>query len=223
MDQYVVIVAGGSGKRMGSAIPKQFMELGGQPLLMHTIGAFYRFNPAMQIIVVLPKEQMYTWNSLVEKNAFYIPHQVAHGGETRFHSVKNGLQLIQGDGVVGIHDGVRPFVSLETLQRCYDTAAREGSAIPVILPVDSLRLLQENGHVMLARDKVRLVQTPQVFLSKLLKGAYEQAFTPDFTDDATVMEKMGHELQLVEGNRENIKITDPVDWRIAQFILEKGL
>lgn len=204
---------------MGSELPKQFLCIGGKPILMHTLESFHRFDEAMQLILVLPRDHQPLWHTLCEKHAFSLPYLLADGGETRFHSVKNGLALITGEGVVAIHDGVRPFVSSEALHRCFTTAATHHAVLPVIPIVDTVRELTVEGSRTVDRNAYKLVQTPQVFDVTLLKTAYEQPFTPFFTDDASVVEALGRTITLVEGNRENIKITTPFDLKIAEALL----
>ena len=223
--QYVIIVAGGKGLRMGSDIPKQFLPVGGMPVLMRTILAFRNFNAEMEVILVLPKHQQEYWKELCGKFSFNERYLIADGGETRFHSVKNGLQLVPGDtdGVVGVHDGVRPFPSIETIRRVYEEAERSGAAVPVVPVVDTLRhITNGNGSETVPRSEYRIVQTPQTFDIKLLKEAYRQEYSNSFTDDASVVEHSGHDIALVDGNRENIKITTPFDLSVAQSII-KGL
>ncbi len=221
MKKYAVIVAGGSGSRMKSEVAKQFIEIGGLPILMHTVNAFKLFDSAIQIILVLPKEQKKYWNILREKFRFDIDHQVVDGGETRYHSVKNGLALIKEAGIIGVHDGVRPFVSQETLQNTYQKAEKYGNAIPVIDAFESIRQTNSTGNLALNRRTIKLVQTPQVFQSEQLLKAYQTPFKTDFTDDASVVEAAGNKINLVEGNRENIKITTPFDLKIAETLLKK--
>lgn len=219
MDLYVVIVAGGSGKRMGMDTPKQFLELAGRPVLMHTIERFREFNSSIEIITVLPENQLRFWFDIQKKYSFDVPNTIVKGGAKRFLSVRNGLGFVNSPGLVAIHDGVRPLVRLETIKRCFETAARYGNAVPVISPADSLRLDNENGNTPINRMQVKQVQTPQVFDVEKIKNAYRQSFDPSFTDDATVLEKTGEKIHLVEGNRENIKITNPEDLFIAQTLL----
>ena len=219
MDLYVVIVAGGSGKRMGMDTPKQFMELAGKPVLMHTIERFRQFNGTIEIITVLPENQLRYWTELQKKYSFDVPHTLVKGGAHRFISVKNGLKFVNAPGLVAIHDGVRPLVRLETIQRCFDAATEHGNAIPVISPADSLRLLKDGNNIPVSRMNVKQVQTPQVFDAEIIKKAYQQEYDTAFTDDATVIEKAGHKVIMVEGNRENIKITNPEDLFIAQTLL----
>jgi 2-C-methyl-D-erythritol 4-phosphate cytidylyltransferase len=219
MDLFALIVAGGSGHRMKSEIPKQFMELGGKPVLMHTVEKFIAFSETIEIIVVLPVNQIEYWEDLKEKYSFSVKHMVVAGGKSRFNSVKNGLKYVGDSGLVAIHDGVRPLVSIDTIGRCFRTAERYGNAIPVINPSDSLRIVTEHGTLPVNRLNVRIIQTPQVFDAKLIKAAYLQAYSEEFTDDATVLEKTGEKINLVQGNRENIKITTREDLVISEALL----
>ena len=217
MKDYVIIVAGGQGLRMGGDIPKQFLPIGGRPALMRTMERFAEYYEDLQIILVLPREQQAHWRELCDKHHFGVEHCVVAGGETRFHSVQNGLAQIPDDaeGVVGVHDGVRPFVSVEVIARCYEAARTAKAVVPVVPVVESLRHISKGAVV---RNDYRLVQTPQVFDIQLLKRAYRQSFNESFTDDASVVESLGHTITMVEGNRENIKITTPFDLRIAEVI-----
>lgn len=222
MKQYVLIVAGGKGLRMGGDIPKQFLPVKGKPVLMRTIEAFYAYNPEMEIILVLPVAQQEYWRSLCREYAFCLPHRIADGGETRFHSVKSGLACIGDDegAIVGVHDGVRPFVSREVIAACYEAAVEKHAVIPVIDVVDTVRCVTSaEVSETVPRDKYKLVQTPQVFTLELLKEAYRQEYTSRFTDDASVVEDLGKAVFLVKGNRENIKITTPFDLKIAEALL----
>ena len=223
MTRTALIVAGGKGLRMGSDLPKQFLPIGGKPVLMHTIEAFYRFDEEMKIVLVLPQEQQTYWRELCQKYHFSIGHVLADGGETRFHSVKNGLAYVTTPGLVGVHDGVRPFVSREVIARCYELAAEKKAVIPVIDVVETVRHLKGEESVTVSRDEYKLVQTPQVFDADLLKQAYEQPYTSFFTDDASVVEAMGVSVYLAAGNRENIKITTPFDLKIAAALLDSCL
>ena len=218
MTHTVLIVAGGKGLRMGSDLPKQFLPIGGKPVLMHTIEAFHHFDRTMKIILVLPQEQQTYWQELCAKHSFVIEHTVVDGGETRFHSVKNGLACVNS-GLVGVHDGVRPFVSPEVIKRCYELAAIKKAVIPVIDVVETVRHITETGSETVSRNDYKLVQTPQVFDAELLKQAYAQEYTPFFTDDASVVEAMGIPVCLVGGNRENIKITTPFDLKISSALV----
>lgn len=219
MDRYAILVAGGKGLRMGSDIPKQFLPLRGRPVLMHTIDVFRRTYPDIHIILVLPREQQDYWRQLCGQHDYDVELCVADGGETRFHSVRNGLSLIPDDarGVVGVHDGVRPFVSSETIRRCFEVAEEFGAVVPVVPVVETVRQVLADGSSMTVdRNAYRLVQTPQTFDIQLLKKAYGQPFDPFFTDDASVVEAMGHPIKLVEGNNENIKLTNPADLKLAE-------
>ena len=217
--EYVLIVAGGKGLRMGTDIPKQFLPVGGKPVLMRTLEAFHAYNRDMQSILVLPRDQQAYWARLCEEYHFSLPHQVADGGETRFHSVRNGLAWVSGPGLVGVHDGVRPFVSQEVITRCYDLARTEKAVVPVVKVVETVRRLSGGGSQTVDREQYRLVQTPQVFDIDLLKRAYAQPYAPSFTDDASVVEALGVPVALTEGNRENIKITTPFDLKMAAALI----
>lgn len=245
MNEYVIIVAGGKGLRMGSDIPKQFLPIGGKPVLMRTLERFRAYSEAMQIILVLPEAQQDYWRQLCEQYHFEVKYLLANGGETRFHSVQNGLALIPDDaqGVVGVHDGVRPFPSIEVIRNCYETARTAKAVIPVIPVVETVRHLEGEGSVTVPRGDYRLVQTPQTFDIQLLKAAYKRAqnqvcldsaereqarpkvkaanrqpYNDGFTDDASVVESYGHQITLAEGNRENIKITTPYDIIVAEAL-----
>ncbi len=219
MKLYALIVAGGTGERMKSEIPKQFIEIAGKPILMHTIEKFRDFDGSIEIITVLPENQLRFWRELQKKYSFSVPHTLVKGGKTRFGSVRNGLGFIYEPGLVAIHDGVRPFVSIETIKRCFDTADKLGNAIPVISPSDSMRVITENSSEPVDRIKIKLIQTPQVFRTELIRYAYRQDYLPEFTDDAIVLERTGAKINLVDGNRENIKITNPEDLLIAGALI----
>jgi 2-C-methyl-D-erythritol 4-phosphate cytidylyltransferase len=218
MKKHIIIVAGGKGLRMGGDIPKQFLPVCGKPVLMRTLEAFHAYDASMHLILVLPVSQQEYWAELCREYQFTLPHDIADGGETRFHSVKNGLALVQGDGVVGVHDGVRPFVSQEVIARCYEEAVSCKAVVPVIGVVETVRHLTATGSVTVPRDQYKLVQTPQVFDVALLHRAYQQAYTELFTDDASVVEALGEQVHLVEGNRENIKLTTPFDLKLAEML-----
>lgn len=220
MRRYALIVAGGKGLRMGSELPKQFLPVGGKPVLMRTLEVFHACDSEIEIILVLPVSQQAYWKELCGKLHFNVPHTVADGGETRFHSVKNGLELVQEPSLVAVHDGVRPFVAPEVITRCYRQAETGRAVIPVVSVVETVRRLEgDRRSVTVPREHYRLVQTPQVFDASLLKRAYRQSYTPDFTDDASVVEAMGVEVCLTEGNRENVKITTPFDLKVAEALL----
>jgi len=221
MKRYAIIVAGGKGLRMGNELPKQFMEINRLPILMHTLKAFYDFDTAIHIILVLPEFHFEFWKELCTKCSFKIPHEIVMGGIERFHSVMNGLKVINDENsIVAIHDGVRPFVSKETLSLCFEGAEKYGSAIPVINAIDSIRIIEKESNKAIDRSVVKLVQTPQTFITKNIKLAFNQEYRSFFTDDASVYEALGEKINLVEGNEENIKITSPKDLIFAQYFCD---
>jgi 2-C-methyl-D-erythritol 4-phosphate cytidylyltransferase len=223
MKDYVIIVAGGKGLRMGGDIPKQFLPVCGRPVLMRTIERFRTYSESLQIILVLPEAQQDYWQRLCQEYGFSVDYCLANGGETRFHSVQNGLRLIPDDalGVVGVHDGVRPFPSVDVIRRCYETARMTDAAVPVVPVVETLRHIEPMSAISrtVPRADYRLVQTPQVFGIQLLKAANRQPYDASFTDDASVVEAYGHPITLVDGNRENIKLTTPYDLQIAEVLI----
>jgi 2-C-methyl-D-erythritol 4-phosphate cytidylyltransferase len=216
---YAVIVAGGQGTRMGTAMPKQFLELEGKPVLHHTLQAFIDALPGVHLILVLPAHQVSYAQMILQTFPERIDLTIVTGGETRFHSVKNGLQGIPEDGIILVHDGVRPLASRELIQRCYRQAAEKGSAIPAIPVADSMRLVNEEGSEPVDRSQLRIIQTPQTFRASILLPAFEQPYSESFTDEATVVESYGDEIYLVEGERSNLKITTPEDMVIAAALL----
>lgn len=232
----VIIVAGGKGLRMGGEVPKQFLPIGGgkqgeggKPILMHTIERFLQYDKEMQVVLVLPVSQQEYWQTLCGQYNFSAPHIIADGGETRFHSVKNGLSKVSQEvTLIGVHDGVRPFVSIDTISACYDAAAEAKAVIPVVDVVETVRHIINNKESKtndkesetVPRSDYKLVQTPQVFSSALLRQAYNQPYTEFFTDDASVVERFGSHVTLVQGNRENIKITTPFDLAVAEAIMQ---
>lgn len=218
MKKYAIVVAGGKGLRMGGDVPKQFLPVKGKPVLMRTLEAFHDYDPQLELILVLPVGQQTYWRELCTEYRFAVPHRIADGGETRFHSVKNGLALIESEGLVGVHDGVRPFVSQEVIRSCYREAEQKEAVIPVIEVVETLRKLEDEASKTVPRNQYRLVQTPQVFTVSLLKQAYAQPYSPSFTDDASVVEAWGHAVYLTPGNRENIKLTTPFDLKVAETL-----
>ncbi|MGZ3750458.1 MAG: 2-C-methyl-D-erythritol 4-phosphate cytidylyltransferase [Mucilaginibacter sp.] len=222
MNYYVIIVAGGSGSRMHSVVPKQFLLLNGLPVLMHTINAFHNCQVQPQIIVVLPDDSHEYWNTLCKKHGFDVPHQLISGGETRFHSVKRGLGLIDDtDAIIAVHDAVRPLVTKEIIDESYECAAKYGNAIVAIKSRDSVRQIKDNRSISLVRDEIYLIQTPQTFQSEQLKQAYQQPYSANFTDDASVVEQTGVNINLINGSYQNIKITFPEDIAIAEFLLKQ--
>ena len=207
--------------RMGSSVPKQFLPINGLPVLMQTIKRFREYDNSLNIILVLPKEQHEYWHELCKNYHFTAAYAVAEGGETRFHSVRNGLAMIpdDADGVVGVHDGVRPFPSIDVIRDCFETARTAKAVVPVVPVVETLIHIDGQGNAEPApRDSFRLVQTPQTFDIQLLKHAYKQDYKDCFTDDASVVDSIGQKITLIEGNRENIKITTPFDLRIARVL-----
>ena len=219
MKKYIIIVAGGSGSRMGSDTPKQFLELHGLPILMHTVTKFQQSVAEGKIILALPKKEQNTWQSLCEKYHFDIPHQIVNGGESRFHSVQNALKKISNKSIVAIHDGVRPLVSKTVIKNCIESAEKFGATIPILPMQDSIRKISDNGSQIVDRNKFVSVQTPQCFQSEVILKAYQQEYQNSFTDDASVVEQLGHKIYLVEGNKENIKITTPEDLKMAEVLI----
>jgi 2-C-methyl-D-erythritol 4-phosphate cytidylyltransferase len=220
MKRYVLIVAGGKGLRMGNGLPKQFVPLAGRPVLMRTLERFHQWDAGVDLIVALPVEHRPYWDKLCESFDCRIPHRIVAGGETRFHSVRNGLELMDKPGLAGVHDGVRPFVAMEVIDACFAGAERYGAAVPVVQMIDSLRETAADGLKSRPVDRNRYVsvQTPQVFRVDLLKEAYRQPYRPAFTDDASVVEAMGRDVHTVAGNRENVKITSPFDLQLAEAL-----
>jgi 2-C-methyl-D-erythritol 4-phosphate cytidylyltransferase len=233
MKKAVIIVAGGKGVRMGGNLPKQFIPLHGKPVLMHTMDVFYRWDQLIDIVLVLPEAYDAYWKMLCKELSFATPHRTVFGGKTRFHSVRNGLQILHvgyglGDssdyqekpaqGLIAVHDGVRPFVTPDVISSCFQLAETDGAAIPVIPVVESVRELIDNESHPFDRTRLRIIQTPQVFRADILFKAYEQPYNERFTDDATVVEASGHPIRLIEGTCENIKITTPMDLQYAKSI-----
>ncbi len=219
---HVIITAGGSGTRMNSEIPKQFISIAGKPILMYTIEKFYNFDKNINIILVLPQNHTKLWEKLCFEQNFLIKHKIAIGGNTRFDSIKSGLNYVSGEGLTATHDGVRPFVSFQTIQNCIDLADKTGNAIPVVKINDSIRKIENSNSSIQNRELFRAVQTPQVFDNELIKTAYLQNFHTEFTDCASVVEKKGIKINITEGNIENFKITCPSDLIIALAYLNEG-
>ncbi|HAF30365.1 MAG TPA: 2-C-methyl-D-erythritol 4-phosphate cytidylyltransferase [Bacteroidales bacterium] len=218
MKRFVIIVAGGSGQRMGSSIPKQFLSIHKEIILMKSIRAFYEFDSTLKIILALPENHISYWNDLCQKHKFLIEHSIVSGGLTRYHSVKNALEKINTNGIVAIHDGVRPLVSQATIEQVFEIATINGNAIPYIDLIDSLRFVDSHLNYPADRNKYKLIQTPQAFDCELIKRAYEQEYDKSFTDDASIVEKLGIKINLVPGNPENIKITSQTDIKIAEAL-----
>ena len=236
MKNTVIIVAGGKGLRMGGDLPKQFIPLQGKPVLMHTIETFYEWNPTADILLVIPEEHESYWKMLCNELNFTIPHHVVYGGETRFHSVRNGLREA-GNGLckteaagipcgteksmlIAVHDGVRPFVSHDVISSCFAMAEEFGAAIPIVPMIESVREINEGQSRPFDRNRLCIVQTPQVFRADILRKAYEQPYDERFTDDASLVEASGQKIRLVDGNCENIKITTPMDLQYAEIQLK---
>ena len=218
----ILIVAGGRGTRMGGPQPKQFLELAGRPVLMHTLEAFDRWDASVRLIVVLPEDQIDTWKRLCEAHVFGRIHRVVAGGETRFHSVRNGLDAVASDGLIAVHDGVRPLVAPSVIAACFAAAADGGAAVPVVPVVESVREVDaDGGSRPVDRTRLRVVQTPQVFRADVLRAAYCLPYDPRFTDDASVVEASGVAVRLVPGNRENIKLTTPMDLLLAEQLMRR--
>lgn len=221
MTRQAIIVAGGRGTRMNNEVPKQFLPLCGKPIVMHTLETFYNFDSHIELILVLPEHLMVYWQNLCVEHQFDIPHDIVAGGQERFYSVKNGLAFAKPNALIAIHDGVRPFVSHSTLERCFSLAELQGNAIPAMPLVDSIREVKEHENQIVDRTKLRAIQTPQVFQSQIITKAFEQPFSPTFTDDASVVEAYGEKIHLVEGNVENIKLTTPFDLLIGEALLQQ--
>ncbi|TXK52809.1 2-C-methyl-D-erythritol 4-phosphate cytidylyltransferase [Pontibacter qinzhouensis] len=223
LPEYAIVVAGGTGSRMQRELPKQFIEIGGKPVLMHTLEQFFAYNAAVRLIVVLPENQLDVWRELCQKHRFKLFHMVVAGGATRFGSVKNGLGMVlEQEALVAVHDGVRPFTSTATIQEAYLKAAAYGNAIVAVSPKDSIRqLVAGGGSKAVPRTEYKLVQTPQTFKASLLRRAYEQPEQVFFTDDASVVEQLGEQMVLVEGSYRNIKITTPEDLVLAEAFLQE--
>lgn len=215
-----IIVAGGSGTRMQSAVPKQFLDLAGRPVLYYTITAFAQAYPDMEIVLVLPENHISQANHLLQSFENMPAITIVKGGETRFHSVKNGLQQVKDNAVVFVHDGVRPLVSPALIRTCYEAALSHGSAIPAIDMKDSIREVSGDKNMAVNRDRFRIIQTPQTFLSELILPAFELPYDPLFTDEATVVERLGQQIHLVTGEESNLKITKPLDLVLAKAFLQ---
>jgi 2-C-methyl-D-erythritol 4-phosphate cytidylyltransferase len=220
MDIYTIVTAGGIGSRMGTGVPKQFIPVCGKPILMHTFDRFIDYDPEMKFILSLPEEFISYWIELCEEYAFSIKHEIVYGGETRFHSVKNALEKVKGHGFTAVHDGVRPLVSLDTLLRAFNSANEFGNVVVSRDIPFSIRVIDENGSRSIDRKLYKEIQTPQIFKTDLLKKAYEQEYSCLFTDDASVVERLGEKIRMCDGNPENIKITTQTDLTIASVFLE---
>lgn len=218
MKRFVIIVAGGSGQRMESLVPKQFLSIHNEVILMKSIKSFHLFDPTLRIILALPENHIRYWTELCKEHHFLIHHEIVKGGNTRYHSVKNALEKVDNEGIVAIHDGVRPLVSQATIAQIFEIASINGNAVPYTDLVDSIRFVDLDVNYPVDRNKYKLIQTPQAFDCKLIKKAYNQSWNESFTDDASVIEKMGTKINLIPGNRENIKITSQIDLKLAEAL-----
>ncbi len=221
MKKTAIIVAGGTGQRMGTTLPKQFLAIEGKSILLHTIGQFATAFADINFIIVLPADYIQDGKALITSSGLSQSFQFVAGGDTRFQSVKNGLAQADPASVVFVHDAVRCLLTPDLIQRCYQQAVKKGSAIPAVSSTDTIRILEGNQHHVVDRANVMMIQTPQTFNAALLKKAFEQAYQPSFTDEANVLEASGKEVYLIEGEYENIKITRPLDLAIAEYILAK--
>ena len=221
MQKSVIITAGGIGKRMGSELPKQFLVLGGKPVLVHTLELFFKYDPNIEIILTLPNEWRGYWETIIEKYYCRVPHIVVNGGEERYHSIQNALKQCSGS-FIAVHDGVRPFVSFETLERCFSALNQHEAVVPVLRLKESIRQTSENSTNAVDRSNYRLVHTPQCFRAEVLHKAYEQSYHDKVTDDACLVEEIGYTIHLVESNEENIKLTTPFDFLIAETIIQRS-
>ncbi len=222
MKKYVIIAAGGIGKRMISDTPKQFLCLKGIPILIRSISIFVNYDEKIQVILVLPSDQIAQWEEICKKYSVNIPHTIVAGGETRFHSVKNGLSHIQDNNcIIAVHDAARPLVSTNVIDQAFKCAEKKGSAIPFIPITDSIRIIENEISKPINRNKLVAIQTPQCFKGALIQEAYKQPYCVEFTDDATVVENMGTKISLINGNSENFKITTPLDLLFAEALLKK--
>jgi len=218
--EYALIVAGGKGTRINSSKPKQFLELLGLPILMHTLNAFYRYSDKVKVILVLPEDDFEVWDGLCKKHQYFKPYKLQKGGETRFQSVKNGLSLIEGEGLVAIHDGVRPLISEDIIGASFRLAAVHKSAVAAVRLKDSIRMTDQDSTKAMDRSSFRLIQTPQTFEISMIRKAYEIREESSLTDDASVAEKAGIKISLFEGSYENLKITTPEDIIIAEALMK---
>lgn len=220
MGNYAIIIAGGTGNRMGNEVPKQFMLLNGKPVLMYSIEQFYKHDKDTKIIVVLHPSYLSMWVQLCNRHSFLIAHKIVKGGETRYQSVKNGLDTINGEGLVAVHDAARPLASVRLIDACFAAAINKGSAIPGIPVNETVRMIKGDAIELINRNNLRIIQTPQVFQTDILREAYKQPYREDFTDDASLLEAMGVPINLVAGEPGNIKITLPADLEIASLLLK---
>ncbi|MFO8234418.1 MAG: 2-C-methyl-D-erythritol 4-phosphate cytidylyltransferase [Bacteroidales bacterium] len=220
MRKETIVVAGGTGKRMGASMPKQFLRLKGTIILMRTLSVFYNFDTSMKLILTLPEQEIQTWENLCKQETFNIPHTIVNGGETRFHSVKNGLKNVAGESLIAIHDGVRPLITRKTIREGFQQAQDKGSAIPYTDVNESMRYVVKGKNMPVNRERYKIIQTPQVFQSEIVINAYQTNYRKKFTDDASVVEHAGGKVTLFKGNPENIKITTKKDLAMAEVLLD---
>lgn len=220
LKKYAIIVAGGSGTRMNSPVPKQFLKLNGLPVLMHTINKFSDINHGIEIILVLPTPLIPEWQELCKEFNFNTPLKTAEAGDTRFHSVKNGLALIKEEGIVAVHDAVRPLVNTKTIVSAYKAAEMYGNAVPAIPLNDSIRQIESTKSIAVDRARYCMIQTPQCFTTEIIKKAYLKEYKFSYTDDASVVESLGEKIHLIDGTPDNIKITTPQDLVVAEALLK---
>jgi 2-C-methyl-D-erythritol 4-phosphate cytidylyltransferase len=216
----VIITAGGIGRRTGNVIPKQFLLIGNLPILAHTINEFYSFDNTLEIVVTLPNDWVDYWKSLINSISFTVPHSIVVGGVERFHSIKNALTTVHGEHIA-IHDGVRPFVSVATIERCFSSLEKFEAVVPVVDLKDTIRQVNRNDNFAVDRKNFRIIHTPQCFHAEIIRRAYRQEFTENITDDASLVEQLGVKIHFVPSNQENIKITDQFDLIIAQSFIMK--
>ena len=221
MQKSVIITAGGIGKRMGSDLPKQFLVLSGKPILVHTLELFFKYDPTIELILTLPNEWRGYWETVIDKYFCRVPHIVVNGGEERYHSIQNALKRCSGS-YIAVHDGVRPFVSFDTLNRCFSALNEHEAVVPVLKLKESLRQTNDASTNAVDRSNYRLVHTPQCFRADVLRKAYEQPYHAQVTDDACLLEELGYKINLVESNEENIKLTTPFDFLIAEIIIQRS-
>lgn len=221
MQKSVIITAGGIGKRMGSDLPKQFLVLSGKPILVHTLELFFKYDPTIELILTLPNEWRGYWETVIDKYFCRVPHIVVNGGEERYHSIQNALKRCSGS-YIAVHDGVRPFVSFDTLNRCFSALNEHEAVVPVLKLKESLRQTNDASTNAVDRSNYRLVHTPQCFRADVLRKAYEQPYHAQVTDDACLLEELGYKINLVESNEENIKLTTPFDFLIAEIIVQRS-
>ena len=222
MNKYVIIAAGGIGTRMKSSIPKQYLSVNDVPIIIHTINKFQLAIPGIKIVVILPSSRINSWEEFCAEHKFVFNHRICTGGETRFHSICNGLEMISGNALVAIHDAVRPLVSIALIQEVFKQAETNGNAIPAIKMDQSIRVIENGENKAIDRNKYRIIQTPQCFHADMLKKAYQLKYDESFTDDAVVVERTGIKIHLIEGENNNIKITTQQDMLIAETLIASG-